>query len=526
MDGPQAVRKVGIAESAGGALVALVFLVYSVAVFRTAWICDDAFITFRAVDNWIHGFGLVSNPPERVLGFTNPLWALVVAIPMRLQLGAYAAGMGLSLLCAGATAIVVARGAATRLAAAAALTWLALSSAYVDYSTSGLENPLAHLLLAVFFVRLTRERTPEPSAAPFLLAALVTVNRMDHALLVVPAVVLEILAGVRAGHWARPAASLRKWVRPALLGTLPATLWLVFSVVYYGFPFPNTAYAKLNTTIPASQLALHGVWYLMDAVQRDPLTPLVIVLAMITAARARTRAGLAVFAGLSLQLVYVVRVGGDFMAGRFLTAPFLVAVVWLSRGVLGRLSRGELFAAWAATAWLGVTFSTSYQKSWKGEGWGPNGIVDERAWYTNTTALVQNIGIAQYAQHDYWKEGVSYRRERRRTAIRPNVGFAGFAAGPGVHIIDELALTDPLLARIPFDEPQFRIGHFGRRPPAGYEATIKNQRNQIRDPCLHEYYDVLWKVIRGPLFAADRWAALWALNTGRYDALVDGRCRR
>lgn len=45
-------------------------------VLRRGWMCDDAFITMRAVDNLIHGRGFVYNAGERVLGFTNPLWAL------------------------------------------------------------------------------------------------------------------------------------------------------------------------------------------------------------------------------------------------------------------------------------------------------------------------------------------------------------------------------------------------------------------------------------------------------------------
>ena len=41
----------------------------------TAYVCDDAYITFRSIDNLLNGFGLTFNPTERVLAFTNPLWA-------------------------------------------------------------------------------------------------------------------------------------------------------------------------------------------------------------------------------------------------------------------------------------------------------------------------------------------------------------------------------------------------------------------------------------------------------------------
>jgi len=36
-------------------LLASIFVVVLV---RTAWVCDDAYITFRTVDNFVHGHGL------------------------------------------------------------------------------------------------------------------------------------------------------------------------------------------------------------------------------------------------------------------------------------------------------------------------------------------------------------------------------------------------------------------------------------------------------------------------------------
>ena len=39
---------------------------------------DDAYITFRYVDNWVRGHGLVFNPGERVMGYSNFLWVVVL----------------------------------------------------------------------------------------------------------------------------------------------------------------------------------------------------------------------------------------------------------------------------------------------------------------------------------------------------------------------------------------------------------------------------------------------------------------
>jgi len=41
--------------------------------FRTAWVCGDAYITFRTIDNLVHGYGLRWNVDERVQAFTHPV---------------------------------------------------------------------------------------------------------------------------------------------------------------------------------------------------------------------------------------------------------------------------------------------------------------------------------------------------------------------------------------------------------------------------------------------------------------------
>src|SRR5512144_1358529 len=46
---------------------------------RTYWLCDDAYISFRYVRNFVEGRGLVFNAGERVEGYTNFLWVLELA---------------------------------------------------------------------------------------------------------------------------------------------------------------------------------------------------------------------------------------------------------------------------------------------------------------------------------------------------------------------------------------------------------------------------------------------------------------
>jgi arabinofuranosyltransferase len=88
-----------------------------------------------------------------------------------------------------------------------------------------------------------------------------------------------------------------------------------------------------------------------------------------------------------------------------------------------------------------------------------------------------------------------------------------WGTGPEVHVIDSLALTDPLLARVPAKyDKDWRTGHLLRDVPDGYVRTLETGVNLLTDPCLKTYYDKLQLVISGPLFTWDRISAIAALN--------------
>ena len=53
-------------------------------------------------------------------------------------------------------------------------------------------------------------------------------------------------------------------------------MWEAFSLFYYGFLFPNTAYAKLGTGIDGWESARQGLFYYLNSICLDPLTLLVI----------------------------------------------------------------------------------------------------------------------------------------------------------------------------------------------------------------------------------------------------------
>jgi arabinofuranosyltransferase len=65
------VLRFGVPWAAACVLLALVA--------HRAWVGDDAVITARVVDNFLHGYGLRWNVSDRVQAFTHPLWAMLLA---------------------------------------------------------------------------------------------------------------------------------------------------------------------------------------------------------------------------------------------------------------------------------------------------------------------------------------------------------------------------------------------------------------------------------------------------------------
>jgi len=104
-----------------------------------------------------------------------------------------------------------------------------VSKAFIDYSTSGLENPLTHLILLFFIlVYLTQKESAQGSVFLLaLLAALGGVDRLDTLLFYFPALLVIF--------W-QSQNKVKTFITLGL-GFLPLILWEVFSLFYYGFPF-------------------------------------------------------------------------------------------------------------------------------------------------------------------------------------------------------------------------------------------------------------------------------------------------
>ena len=501
-------------------LLILLLVLFLVVLLAAAWVADDAYISLRTVDNFVNGYGLRWNVVERVQSYTHPFWLFALSSVYALTHQAYFTALFVSMAFSLATLLILAR----QPNAALGLVILICSRAFVDFSVSGLENPATHLFLLLFVVVFINQRFSSDRELFLmgLLAGLLMLNRTDAGLFMLPALAYMIS---RRFSW-RKAGLLA-------LGCSPFILWELFSLFYYGFLFPNTAYAKLNTGIPQSALFTQGLVYFIDSFQRDPLSLITIAAALSLAVESGNIRLRLLGLGVGLYLLYTLSIGGDFMSGRFFSAAVLVSVLLLMR-LLDPIKQYWKFGLAVLAILIGliapypVLLPRTNQPAFTQDDL-KTGINDERAFYYQTTGLpVVLANGGNLSDSEGWvQHGLALRNSGKSVAQESNIGFMGYYAGPGVYLVDTYALSDPLLARLPVPDPaHWRVGHYQRVVPPGYLDTLKSGSNQIKDPGLAAFYQQLSLITRGPLLSLARLHSIWEMNTGQDKALLAGYLKK
>jgi len=511
------------ARLSAGILLLFLLLFFFWVILKNAWISDDAFITFRVIENFVAGYGPNFNVGERVQVFTHPLWMLLLAVEYFVfkhlpffnstslplyYLTVYTALL-LSML---AVIVLVWRVAAGWIAAVFALALLSFSRSFVHYSTSGLENPLSHLILVLFLTFLLVSRRRIFLLA--LLAGLGILTRQDHLLLFLPGL-LYVLVSARD----RKSALLQM-----LAGLAPVALWELFSLFYYGFLFPNTAYAKLNTDLDRVTLLKSGLVYFQDLLVHDRVTFLAIFSAVGLSCLSKNKLRLSLAGGILLYLLYILWIGGDFMSARFFSAPLIVAAGLL---LTAERIRPPAFG-WLTAMVLLIGLTSPNPPVFQDPRIGSaerqtfvykNQVTDERAYYYSRTGLLvpnKHFIEKRFPRPESWE----FEPARYEVRMLNDLGMKGYSAGPSVHVFDFYALSDPLLARLPSDPADSTVGHFTRAIPAGYLETLASGQNQIADPDLASYYDILHLITSSELADPRRLPEILKLNLGKYDYLI------
>lgn len=480
-----------------GLLLLAVTFVYS------GWIAEDAFITFRSVEQVYAGRGPQWNPHERVQSFTHPLWFLALTSLRLLTENLYFSALILGLLCSLVCCSLLLKKCRTPCVLIGAATVLISSKSFVDYSTSGLENPLAHLCiifaLRQYFLGRSREA--------FGWTALLGVTRADAILTVLPLCLYFLLRTLSS-------LGIRRTLSELFPGASLLLAWHLFAIWFFGFFFPNTAYAKLGAGLSVTARLSNGLHYVVNSISWDPVTVCAILLALLCAAFARSTTVRLTGLGIFFQCLYVLWIGGDFMSGRFFSLPFVASIFLILETTPLILVSGPLVAA--------LYLVCSPRHLWpekelllKDKG----GVADERLVYFQSTGLLPCLRRLANGDgciaHRLAQQGQKYRESDTLVKVWPNVGMFGYFSGTEKIIIDELALTDPLLARLPTRKKNPRIGHYPRAIPKGYEESLLENKNLFQDASIAQCYRRLSLATKGDLTSLERLKNLISLQALR-----------
>jgi len=314
-------------------LILLGFIVFILSIFiMDIHAVDDAYISFRYAKNFANGDGLVFNPGEKVEGYSNLFWVLLLSPIFKLGgspvvfsriLGLFFSLGSIFLV----WKIISVSQERTGFAVLCAFALIVTNSSFTFWSIRGLEtNFYGFLIILVVFCYLSREkRAARICLAPLIFLASIT---RPEGIIILASFSLYILIRFVVKR-IRPDRFEIITVTVALLLFLAFLLWRFH---YYGYWFPNTYYAKVRGEF-LERISLG--WNYLKVFFFHNLS--ISILAFFTLFRSsqnktqsETKGLIQVF--VLVQIGFIVYVGGDlffFPKSRFIT-PYIPVLAVLS----------------------------------------------------------------------------------------------------------------------------------------------------------------------------------------------------
>lgn len=295
---------------------------------RWSFTVDDTFITLRYSWNFAHGAGLTFNPGEAVEGYSNPTWTLLLGLALAAGLPGLASAKALGLAAHAWTCGAVtwaglvmgecksegpppAEAALGPVAAGAMLAWSVPAS---DWAVLGLETSLYAALLALSAVAWV---SPAPAAVWVGAAAagLAGISRPEGPL---QAALLGLGLVLVRSPSLHPRDLWRTGWKPALVVCAPVLAWAAFRWATYHDTVPNTFYHK------GGGATLEAAWaYVRPLVRGESVFFAAALGGLLLTLVAEPRLGAALTLAAAGHVLFVAKVGGDWMANQRFAAPGL-----------------------------------------------------------------------------------------------------------------------------------------------------------------------------------------------------------
>jgi arabinofuranosyltransferase len=248
--------------------------------WHNRFIQDDAFISFRYAQHLVQGKGLVWNAGDKVEGYTNFLWTLLMAVPHYFGIDpvvfSMTIGMVFFLMCLCVTYSTAINLFGSQSIALVSVLFLGSNYTFSSFATGGMETEMQAGLLAaslLVFVRSVREDSWKGKQLILLsfLTALSLLTRMDSLVIALPLFLLAAIFSLGAARtWKEGITGICALVIP--VATIVG-LWLAWKLFYYGDILPNTYYIKIASETSAER----GAAYVLDFFLSYWLAPFVVL---------------------------------------------------------------------------------------------------------------------------------------------------------------------------------------------------------------------------------------------------------
>lgn len=307
------------------------------------WICDDAFITMRYVKNFVEGNGLVYNIGERVEGYTHFLWLMILAGTRAIGFDPVESSQWLGIAAYAGILVLLLLISFREYKKSSSKLWLPVGAALFAlnydmavWASGGLETSLYALLILSAFYLWFYTKFPERTRLLLVgsILLLTSLTRPDGVLFTATALALLIARGIRTKQsFLELGKSFGLLILPSIVIGVPYLLW---KLSYYGDILPLTYYAKSANENYFGQ----GFFYIWLYFRVYFISGIALIAGAIILLWPRTNGegtrerydspSITALVVITVYLLlFVARVGGDFMFARFMVpiVPFVYLVI-------------------------------------------------------------------------------------------------------------------------------------------------------------------------------------------------------
>ena len=451
---------------------------------------DDAFISFRYIQNFVDGHGLVFNIGERVEGYTNLLWVLILSVFAFMKMNLQTVSQFLSIVFGVLTLVVTyfiselinvsppsaaIKKTKTELKNNDVIYFdlipsvlLVFTASFIFWAVSGMETTMfiSFCLLGIYFyIKSKNSGFIDYRFSVFIFLATLTRPEGIYFFGLILIHYLFFTFKEKKSDAFKILFSKDNLITYSVY-VVPVILYFIIRYSYYGYLFPNTYYAKTGFS---SAYLNSGIEYFTKFLTSYLIYGVVLVLPLYLFKNKDTIFEVSLLYFLSICFIlYVISVGGDVLKqGRFflpvlpliyiLFAKFLTQLYYMLKSKQG--TGGFAFPVIIViTAVICIYYYSSQKENLVKDIESENGLVDKMkaagSWFITKQQLLG----------------------RPMTVAATTIGSVSYFAGSEVNVIDILGLTDEEIAHNPKLIPEISeqsIGWKERNYNADYVMSRK-----------------------------------------------------